>query len=32
MDCLAVISNCPQILNPANNFNPTPVRVVMFGT
>jgi uncharacterized protein len=30
MDCLAVISNCPQILNPANNFNPTPVRVVTF--
>jgi uncharacterized protein YcgI (DUF1989 family) len=30
MDCLAVISNCPQVLNPANNFNPTPVRVVMF--
>ena len=30
MDCLAVISNCPQILNPANNFNPTPVRMVTF--
>jgi urea carboxylase-associated protein 1 len=30
MDCLAVISNCPQILNPANNYNPTPVRVVTF--
>jgi urea carboxylase-associated protein 1 len=30
MDCLAVISNCPQILNPANNFKPTPVRMVTF--
>ena len=30
MDCLAVISNCPQILNPANNYNPTPVRIVTF--
>ena len=32
MDCLAVISNCPQIFNPANNFKPTPVRVLTFGT
>ena len=30
MDCLAVISNCPQILNPANNYNPTSVRIVTF--
>jgi uncharacterized protein len=30
MECLAMISNCPQILNPANNFNPTPVRMVTF--
>jgi urea carboxylase-associated protein 1 len=30
MDILAVISNCPQILNPANNFNPTPIRLVRF--
>lgn len=27
MDTLAVISNCPQINNPCNNFNPTPIRV-----
>ncbi|MEI6202310.1 MAG: DUF1989 domain-containing protein [Enhydrobacter sp.] len=27
MDALAVISNCPQINNPCNNFNPTPIRV-----
>jgi uncharacterized protein YcgI (DUF1989 family) len=30
MDVLAVISNCPQINNPCNAFNPTPVRVVVF--
>ncbi len=29
MDVLAVISNCPQINNPCNGFNPTPVRVVI---
>ena len=27
MDALAVISNCPQINNPCNNFNPTPIRI-----
>lgn len=25
---LAVVSNCPQRLNPANNFNPTPIRLL----
>jgi urea carboxylase-associated protein 1 len=30
MDALIVISNCPQTLNPANNFNPTPVRLMHF--
>lgn len=29
MDTLVVISNCPQINNPCNGFNPTPVRVVV---
>ena len=29
MDALAVISNCPQINNPCNAFNPTPIRVVV---
>ena len=29
MDLIAVISNCPQINNPCNGFNPTPVRVVI---
>ena len=27
MDVLAVLSNCPQVLNPCNNFNPTDVEV-----
>ena len=27
MDVLCVISNCPQINNPCNGFNPTPIRV-----
>lgn len=29
MDTLVVISNCPQINNPCNGFNPTSVRVVI---
>ena len=28
-DVLALISNCPQINNPCNGFNPTPVRIVI---
>ena len=30
MDVLAVISNCAQIYNPVNGFNPTPIRVLVF--
>lgn len=30
MDILCVISNCPQVNNPCNGFNPTPVRVTIF--
>lgn len=30
MDVLLVISNCPQINNPCNGFNPTPIRVLIF--
>jgi urea carboxylase-associated protein 1 len=30
MDVLCVISNCPQINNPCNGFNPTPVRVLVW--
>jgi urea carboxylase-associated protein 1 len=31
MDVIAVISNCPQINNPCNGFDPTPVRVIIAG-
>lgn len=30
MDVLAVISNCPQVNNPVNGFNPTPVRAIVY--
>jgi urea carboxylase-associated protein 1 len=30
MDLVFVISNCPQINNPCNGFNPTPVRVLIW--
>jgi urea carboxylase-associated protein 1 len=30
MEVLAVLSNCPQINNATNDFNPTPVRVTVF--
>jgi urea carboxylase-associated protein 1 len=29
MDTLVVFSNCPQINNPCNGFNPTPIRLVI---
>ena len=29
MDLVAVVSNCPQINNPCNGFNPTPIRIVI---
>jgi uncharacterized protein len=31
MDVLCVISNCPQINNPCNGFDPTPIRVIIRG-
>lgn len=31
MDVLCVISNCPQINNPCNGFDPTPIRVIITG-
>jgi urea carboxylase-associated protein 1 len=30
-DALAVISNCPQINNPVNDYSPTPIRVTVWG-
>ena len=31
MDLVAIVSNCPQINNPSNGFNPTPVRKIIAG-
>ena len=31
MDVTVVVSNCPQINNPCNGFNPTPVRMIIAG-
>jgi len=30
MNVLAVISNCPQLNNPCNAYNPTPIRVLIW--
>lgn len=30
MDILSVISNCPQVNNPCNGFQPTPIRVLIW--
>ena len=30
MDVLAVISNCPQLNNPCNGYNPTPIRLLIW--
>lgn len=30
MDVLCILSNCPQVNNPANGFLPTPVRVLIW--
>ncbi|KQY10500.1 urea carboxylase [Massilia sp. Root133] len=32
MDVLVLVSNCPQLNNPCNAYNPTPVRFVIWGT
>jgi urea carboxylase-associated protein 1 len=31
MDVLVLVSNCPQINNPCNGFDPTPVRMIITG-
>jgi urea carboxylase-associated protein 1 len=31
MDVLVLVSNCPQLNNPCNAYNPTPVRFVIWG-
>ena len=30
LDVIFVISNCPQVNNPCNDFNPTPIRVMIW--
>jgi uncharacterized protein YcgI (DUF1989 family) len=30
MDVLVALSNCPQVLNPANGYDPTRLRVAVF--
>jgi urea carboxylase-associated protein 1 len=30
MDVVALVSNCPQLNNPCNGFNPTPVRMLVW--
>jgi len=30
MDVIVLISNCPQVNNPCNGFNPTPIRVLIW--
>jgi uncharacterized protein YcgI (DUF1989 family) len=32
IDVLAVLSNCPQMHNPCNAYNPTPIRVIVRGS
>ncbi|HKQ68089.1 MAG TPA: urea amidolyase associated protein UAAP2 [Polyangiaceae bacterium] len=31
MDVLVLISNCPQLNNPCNAYNPTPIRLLIWG-
>ena len=30
MDVICLISNCPQLNNPCNGYNPTPVRLLIW--
>jgi hypothetical protein len=30
MDVIVLISNCPQLNNPCNAYNPTPVRLIVW--
>ncbi len=32
MDVIVLISNCPQLNNPCNGYNPTPIDVLIFGS
>ena len=30
MDLLVLLSNCPQLNNPCNGYNPTPVEMIIW--
>jgi len=30
MDVIVLISNCPQLNNPCNGYNPTPIEVLVW--
>jgi hypothetical protein len=30
MDTIVLISNCPQLNNPCNGYNPTPIEVLIW--
>ncbi|NCO14347.1 MAG: urea carboxylase, partial [Thiomicrospira sp.] len=30
MDVLVLVSNCPQLNNPCNGYNPTPVEMIIW--
>jgi uncharacterized protein YcgI (DUF1989 family) len=30
MDVVVLISNCPQLNNPCNGYNPTPIRLLVW--
>jgi hypothetical protein len=32
MDTIVLISNCPQLNNPCNGYNPTPIEVLIWNT
>jgi hypothetical protein len=32
MDVIALISNCPQLNNPCNGYDPTPIQVLIWGS
>jgi uncharacterized protein YcgI (DUF1989 family) len=32
MDVLVLISNCPQLNNPCNAYNPTPIQLMVWDT
>jgi uncharacterized protein YcgI (DUF1989 family) len=31
MDIVVLISNCPQLNNPCNGYNPTPIELIVWG-